>query len=357
MLSLNRQQLVPWALFLGIFVCALIIAFWGLAGEPVLAEKGDDSAPAAEILARVGETEITAREVEERVAAEMVRIASQRYQALQQGLNNAVSDRLIELEAAARDMTVEELIEVEVDANVAEISQAEVDAFYEGRKDQMRASKEQVAEQIKKYLRQQRSSKLRQTMIATLEGKYGVERYLLPPRIAVASEGYPHKGPADAPVTIVEFSDFECPYCSRVLPSLDQVMENYGDSVRLVFRQFPLNSIHPRAQKAAEASLCANDQGKFWEMHDAMFDEQKSLGVDQLKEKAARLGLDTEQFNSCLDGDDFAPEVAADVAAGAAAGVTGTPAMFLNGRFVNGAVPYEQLAEIVDEELARDRGK
>jgi protein-disulfide isomerase len=157
-------------------------------------------------------------------------------------------------------------------------------------------------------------------------------------------------------VTIVEFSDFECPYCSRVVPSLDQVVAKYEDSVRLVFRQFPLTSIHAQAQKAAEASLCADEQGRFWDMHDAMFAQQKELAVPQLKELAASLELDGEAFAECLDSSKFAAQVAADLRAGQAAGVSGTPAMFINGRFVNGAVPYETLAAIIDEELARRGG-
>jgi protein-disulfide isomerase len=351
MSSSNRHQFIPWALFVGVFACALGIAFWGLSGDPVHAEKGA-SAPAPGVLARVGDSEITEAEVEKLVAAQLVKVRNDRYQALEQGLANAVSDRLIELEAAARGVTVEELIETEVRGKTSEVTQADIDAFYEERKDQIQRPKEQVAEQIKQYLEQQQGSALFETLVSDLEAKYGVERYLMPPRIEVAAEGFPAKGPADAPVTIVEFSDFECPYCSRVLPSIKQAVETYGDKVRVVFRQFPLNSIHPRAQKAAEAALCAADQEKFWEMHDAMFADQKSLGVDQLKAKAAQLGLDSEAFNSCLDGSKNAERVAADVQEGVAAGVTGTPAMFVNGRFVNGAVPFEQLSEILDEELA-----
>lgn len=356
MSSSTRQQFLPWALFVGVFACALAIAFWGLSGDPVHATKGSEpSAPG--VLARVGDTEITEAEVEELVAPQLVKVKNDRFEALQQGLASAVSDRLMELEAASRGITTEELIEAEITAKSGEVTDADIDLFYEQRKDQIKAPKEQVTEQIRQYLQQQNGGTLFQSLVAGLEEKYGVERYLLPPRIHVAADGFPAKGPATAPVTIVEFSDFECPYCSRVLPSLQQVVDNYGDSVRLVFRQFPLNSIHPRAQKAAEASLCASDQDKFWEMHDAMFEEQKSLGVDQLKEKAARLGLDSESFNSCLDDDKYADQVAADVKAGAAAGVSGTPAMFVNGRFLNGAVPYETLAEIVDAELNRDSGE
>jgi len=153
-------------------------------------------------------------------------------------------------------------------------------------------------------------------------------------------------------VTIVEFSDFECPYCSRVIPALEQVLDTYGDQVRLVFRQFPLNNIHPNAQKAAEASLCANDQGKFWEMHDLMFKEQRSLELEQLKEKAARLELDVEAFNECVDSSKYAEAVMSDQEAASRVGVSGTPALFINGRFLSGAQPYEQLAVVIDAELA-----
>jgi protein-disulfide isomerase len=174
-----------------------------------------------------------------------------------------------------------------------------------------------------------------------------------PTRIDVEADGFPAKGPADAPVTIVEFSDFQCPFCSRLLPALGQVVEEYGNQVRLVFRQFPLSSLHPDAQKAAEASLCANEQGMFWEMHDAMFENQQALGVEQLKATARSLGVEGTDFDSCLDSGRFATEVAADLQAGRAIGVNGTPALFINGRFLSGAKPFEDIAELVDDELQR----
>ena len=119
----------------------------------------------------------------------------------------------------------------------------------------------------------------------------------------------------------MEFSDFQCPYCSRLVPELDQVVQKYGNQVRLVFRQFPL-TMHPFAKKAAEAALCANEQGKFWEMHDAMFHDQQGLAVDALKAKAAAIGLNTEHFNYCLDAGKYASGVNTDIEAGEAAGGT-----------------------------------
>ena len=122
--------------------------------------------------------------------------------------------------------------------------------------------------------------------------------------------------------------------------------------MRIVFRQFPL-PMHQNAQKAAEAALCANDQGKFWQLHDAMFSNQSALGVDQLKAKAAELGLKADEFNKCLDSGAKVATVEADKKAGSEAGVNGTPAMFINGRFVNGAVPLEKLTSVIDDELRR----
>jgi protein-disulfide isomerase len=167
----------------------------------------------------------------------------------------------------------------------------------------------------------------------------------------VTADG-PAIGPANAPVTIVEFTDFECPFCSRVVPTLEQVREKYGDKVRLVFRQFPLD-MHPNARKAAEASLCAQEQGKFREMHDAMFQNQKQLAVNLLQSKAAELGMNAEEFKACLESGKFASRVEADVRAGVAVGVSGTPALFINGRLVSGAVPLEQIIQVIDDELRR----
>ena len=123
-----------------------------------------------------------------------------------------------------------------------------------------------------------------------------------------------------------------------------------------MFRQFPLN-FHQFAQKAAEASLCAEEQGKFWEMHDAMFKNQNDLAVDKLKAKAAELGLTADTFNSCLDSGKFASRVADDLKAGSEAGVSGTPALFVNGRFISGAVPYADIAKVIDDELQRKGAK
>jgi protein-disulfide isomerase len=163
----------------------------------------------------------------------------------------------------------------------------------------------------------------------------------------------PALGAANAPVTIVEFSDFQCPFCQRVAPTLKKLRETYGDKIRIVWKDFPLTSIHPQAFKAAEAAQCAREQGKFWEYHDRLFANQQALQLDALKQYAAQLGLDAAKFNACVDMATYAERVQAQMQVGANLGVNSTPAVFVNGRLLSGAQPYETFAQVIDEELAR----
>jgi protein-disulfide isomerase len=166
----------------------------------------------------------------------------------------------------------------------------------------------------------------------------------------------PWAGSRDAKVIIVEFSDFQCPFCSRALPTVRQIKETYGNSVLFVYRDFPLSSIHPQAEKAAEAAQCAYEQDKFWEYHDLLFERQSewaNVGVSKFKEYAADLGLDTDQFDGCLNSGKYANEVTSDLEAGQYLGVTGTPTFFINGKTIVGAQPFSVFQGIIDEELAK----
>ena len=175
---------------------------------------------------------------------------------------------------------------------------------------------------------------------------------------ALIEENDPLLGNPDAGVTIIEFSDFECPFCARAFEGAVTDFKNSeyfsnGD-VNLVYKQFPLNSIHPNAQGAAEASLCAAEQGKFWEYHDKLFTSQSSLGTASLKQYASQLGLDTAQFNSCLDNGDSASEVSKEIAQATAAGGRGTPFFIIvnndNGEYqtVSGAYPFSQFETAIN---------
>lgn len=164
------------------------------------------------------------------------------------------------------------------------------------------------------------------------------------------SENNPQKGPKDAPVTIIEYSDFQCPYCQRAEETARQVFDAYEGKVRIVFKQFPL-SFHPNARNAANASLCANEEGKFWEMHDLLFKNQDKLSVDDLKKYAKQLRLDTKTFDSCLESNKYNSVIDADIADGTSFGISGTPAFFINDNFLGGAYPLEEFKKIIDKEL------
>jgi protein-disulfide isomerase len=345
--SIRSKSLVPGMLVLSLTLGAALPACAQDKGKKMDAQTGSSN-----VLAVVNGKNITEADLQS-AAADQFQALEREYQQkkhelIEGQLNQVIQDRLLEAEAAARGVTKEALL---AEIKPAAVTDAEVDAFYEQNKAQIPRPKEEVAPQIKNYLAQQSGQKAQQEFYNSLENKYKVDVRLEPIRVEVAANG-PAKGPANAPITIVEFSDFQCPFCSRVNPTLAQVREKYGDKVRIVFRQYPL-PFHQQAQKAAEASLCANEQGKFWEMHDAMFANQSALQVEQLKAQATQLGLNADQFNSCLDSGKHAAAVQADMKDGSAAGVNGTPAMFINGRFLSGAVPFEQVAQIIDDELRR----
>jgi predicted DsbA family dithiol-disulfide isomerase len=270
-------------------------------------------------------------------------------------LESMVDNKLIEAEARKRNVTPQLLVTQEVDSKVSYVSDQDVNAFYEANKARINISGADAMRQIRAYLMEQRRDGAYKTFIEKLKKDYKVETYLEPLRVEIATQGFPSKGAAAAPVTIVEFSDFECPFCAGLFPTLKQVESRYADKVRIVFRQFPLTAIHPRAQKAAEASLCANEQQKFWEMHDAMFLDNKNLEVDALKQKATTLKLDVTVFNACIDSAKHAETVRKDIAEGVRLGITGTPAMFINGRFINGNVPLADLSKVIDDELQRKK--
>ena len=168
----------------------------------------------------------------------------------------------------------------------------------------------------------------------------------------VKTAGAPAKGPESAPVTIVEFSDFQCPYCAKVAPTLRQIADTYKDSVRIVWKHFPL-SIHKDAVGASLAAEAAGKQGKFWEFHDRLFADRNKLGPEDLKQHARELRLDMKRFEADLSSGADKKKIDADVAEAEALHILGTPGIFINGRFVEGAQPYETFAKIIDEELTK----
>jgi protein-disulfide isomerase len=209
-------------------------------------------------------------------------------------------------------------------------------------------------DQIADLLRTERSKTARQRLETRLIRERHVTYNFEPYRNRLDNRTAPATGNPAAPVTLVEFSDFQCPFCHRFASTLKKIKETYGDSVRIVYRQFPIASIHAFAMKAAEASLCANEQGKFWQLHDAMFADQTKLSVEQITATARSLGLDATKFTACLETSRYAKQVSEDINEGTRLGVTGTPAIFVNGIEIRGgAVPFETVASVIDKEFAR----
>jgi len=277
------------------------------------------------------------------------------YDARRSAIDEMLTKRLLEDEAKTKGKTLDQWYQTDFLQSLPPPSETELKQLYEQHKNEVGGqSYEQVHDRLVQFLKQQKSREQLTTYIDQLKQKHGVQVTLAPPnlpRVEVAAKG-PSRGPDNATVTIVEFSDFQCPYCGRVYPTVEKLMKDYDGKVRLVFRHFPL-SFHPQAEKAAEAAACAQDQGKFWQMHDKMFTNQQKLAVDDLKSFAKDLGLDQGKFDKCLDSGEKAAMVSADEKDGEQAGVSGTPAFFINGIFINGAVPYEQFKETVDRELKR----
>jgi len=307
------------------------------------------SAPAAldpmKPAATIGDKTITIQELA------MKLLSQQEFENQKQALDNMVNDTLLEKEAAVKGVAKDKLIETEVTSKLADPAAAEIDAWYEQNKARVNGqTKEQLTPQIAAMLKGQKAGEAQRAYLAGLRQRYAAKIVLEPPRFDVPLDDDASKGPAKAPITIVEFSDYQCPYCSRAEGTVQDVLKKYGDKIRLVYRDYPL-SFHQNAQVAAEASECAKDQGKFWEMHSAMFANQAKLAEADLIETAGGLGLDKDKFKSCIDSGKKKEEVQKDFQDGVKFGVTGTPTFFVNGIRMVGARDVASFSEIIDHEL------
>ncbi len=311
------------------------------------AEPLDPKAP----VARLNGEAITAGELEEAVKKDLRRVEAEHqeriYQTRRQGLETLIAQRLVEAKAKSLGTTPEALLKKET-----EPTEAEINATYQAAKGQGKQLPplDQVRDQVVQFVRAQKARAFYQKLYAEAKAEVLLPPYR-PPRVEVAAEG-PSRGPEKAPITIVEFSDFECPFCSRAEGTVAQVLGAYGDKVRLVYRDFPL-PMHPHAEKAAEAAHCAGDQGKYWEMHGRLFANQQALDIPALKKHAGELKLDQVKFDKCLDSGAKAKQVEAGRKAGEELGVTGTPAFFVNGMMLSGARPFEEFKSLIDSELAQ----
>jgi protein-disulfide isomerase len=300
------------------------------------------------VIAEIAGRKVTADELTEKEAGKLLQARYKYYVAEREALEQFIDDQLLEMQAKKESVSLDELFKRHVSINVQEPTEDQLRFYYEGV--QTDESYDTARANIINTVHQLRLKKARDAYIAELRGEYGVVVELNQPSAKVEVGDAPRLGPENAPVQIVEFADYECPYCQKVNEDLKKVREQFGDQVSMVYKDFPL-PMHPLAGRAAEAARCAGVQGKFWEFHDSLF-QTKKLQIPDLKQEARTLQLDAARFDHCLDSGEQIPTVKKDAQEGQRLGLQGTPSFFVNGHFMSGAIGYAKLRETVLQELS-----
>jgi protein-disulfide isomerase len=308
-------------------------------------------------VARVGEETIYEEEVLSLIRPQLLQIENQKYELKRSALEKLLTQRLLQAEAKSKGLSTEEFLEQTVDRRVAAPAENEVEAYYLAQKDRLNRPLDDLKPELQDALAEARRQQARQQYLEALRKRSHVSILLVRPRVEVTADTTRVRGNPQAPITIVEFSDFQCPHCRDAQKTVSDILEKYRHKVRIAYRDFPLRQAHPQAQQAAEASRCAAEQGKFWEYHDLLFANQSKLDEFALAEHAGKAGLDVERFSGCLGSGKFKTAVDEDVQAGMTAGVSGTPAFFINGVLVTGAQPVSTFEKIIESEIEESVSK
>jgi protein-disulfide isomerase len=318
------------------------------------ATAGAQQPPAA--VAEVDGVPITDEEVGRLIGMQLAKIETQIYQFKLQTLEVLIAEKLVVAEAAKRKMSVAALLDAEVTSRTTVVSEQEIEAHYQANKPQFVSQGEQAARaQIRATLQNEKLNAARQAFLRSLRSQSSVTILLKPPlvyRAPITVAGARSLGRADAPVTVIEFSDYHCPFCKRAEETVAQIRARYGDRVRLVFKDFPIDQLHPQSRRAHEAARCAAEQSRFWEYHALLFAGPPQATPEQLKGLAERAGIDVATFEQCLAQGLHKAAIQKDVDEGVALGVAATPTFFINGRPLSGAQPLETFVRLIDDELA-----
>ena len=309
-------------------------------------------------LADIDGQAVNASDLEKTAGKELSAQRERLYQLEKQKLEEYIGAMLLTREAKNRNVSVSSLLEQEVNGKVPTITEEEIQGFYDKNKERIRVDLDKVHTQIRDYLREQKVEAQKNSFFKSLRSKAKITTYLKPPpvyRADVQFNGAPIRGAEKAPVTIVKFEDFQCPYCKTVQPTFNDLLKKYDGKLRIVHKDLPLEAIHPLARQSAEAARCAGEQGKFWEYHDKLYSYSPKLSIEELKSYAKEVGLDVASFDQCFTSGKYRAVVQKDLNDGAQLGLTGTPAFFINGREISGAQPLEAFSGIIDEELAQTK--
>lgn len=313
-------------------------------------------APREGLAAKVGTIEITNAELSDGIESEVYEAESKVFEIKFNKLKSMLLQKFMDKDDRKKDLSNDQFLDKYISKNVV-VSDKEIDAFIKDQNIPAEHINPQVREKIKNYLEMERKKEAVDGWLAEQIKKDPVEVYLPKPRrpsFPVEVGNAPSFGDKDAKVTIVEFSDFQCPFCAKGADILKQIKKKYGKKVRVAFKNFPL-PFHNHAEKAAVASLCANEQSSehFWKMHDEMFAHQDSLDPEGLKKLAKNVGLKADAFDKCMTENKLLTQVQADMEEGRKMKVKSTPTFFINGQLINGAQPMDVFVEIIEEELNR----
>lgn len=297
-------------------------------------------------------------ELEEYAQSELLPLRQQEYEIKRRAVDNLVFERLLERQAAAAGISRDEYYAQQVGAKVADPSEEEIESTLERFRARLPEDDAEARQRVIEALRQRSLQETEAQNRSQLLAEADLDVRLTAPRTEVpVSEDDPILGPADAPVTIVGFTDYQCPFCERAEATLDRVRETFGDQVRIVMKQLPLPN-HPQARPAAMAALCAGEQGKYWEMHDRIFANRATLSAETFQQQAQQIeGLDVAEYTECVAEERYDDAIEADLALARQVGAQATPTFFVNGRVLRGAQPYEEFARIISEELAALQGR
>ena len=299
---------------------------------------------------------ITEQHIETGLGRQLSELNQQIYKLKRQKVDELINAALLDEEARRAGVSVATLLEREVDGKTSPVSEEEIRAFYESNKARLRMDLDKIHDQMRDYLNEQRRDSRKREFFKALRYKAKITMYLKPPpvyRVAVPFTGAPIRGAEKAPVTIVKFEDFQCPFCKTAQPTFKDLLKKYDGKLRLVHKDLPLEEIHPLARQAAEAARCAGEQEKFWEYHDKLYADSPKLSAEDLKSAARDIGLNVQSFDQCFGSRKYRTAVQSDLDEGIQLGLTGTPAFFINGREISGAQPLEAFSAIIDEELAQ----
>ena len=324
----------------------------GGGGAPAAKAEGAKSADASAVAARVGGDVITVGEIDAQIQSELARLEAERYEARKEKLDEIVDGRLLTAKAKELGMSARDYLKREIEDKIVEPSDEKVRETYE-RVGKQAGTFEAVEARIRQALRNQAVTARRAELSAELRKEAKVEVALQPPRIDLDLSTGVAAGPENAPITLVEFSDYQCPFCARSQAAVDQVLKTYEGKVRHVYMDFPLAQIHPLAMPASVASRCAGEQGKYWEYHRLLFERQKEISEAKLAEWGKELGLDAAKFEECRGSKKFDEAIKKSIVEGRKAGISGTPGFFVNGVPIKGAQPFEVFRARIEDELSR----